>query len=160
MSRHCWNSHGDTLPVDSQFTDRFVYILCVTFSVCRQFFTILGKYVSVCITREPAGHSFFYNCIFFLSQLCVRETVRPCDWFDRDPPHNKSRKKNGPFPILSAPTDGLPAGRVFQQFTCLLRGMDAPWSASSADGDSPGAFERIWSRWVSSINSHLIHDGI
>lgn len=93
MSRHCWNSHGDTLPVDSQFTDRFVYILCVTFSVCRQFFTILGKYVSVCITREPTGHSFFYNCIFFLSQLCVRETVRPCDWFDRDPPHNKSRKK-------------------------------------------------------------------
>lgn len=63
------------------------------------------------------------------------------------------------FLILSAQTEGLSAGSVFQQFTCLLSGMDAPWSASSADGDPPGAFETIWSRRVSSINLHLVHEG-
>lgn len=50
-------------------------------------------------------------------------------------------------------------GTSLQQLTCLLCGMDAPWSVGSADGDSPGAFERIWSRWVSFSNLHIVHEG-
>lgn len=71
MSRHCWNSHGDTLPVGSQFTDRFVYILCST---------ILGKYVSVCITREPTGHSFFTTVSsFYHSCVSVKLSAHVID---------------------------------------------------------------------------------
>lgn len=137
------------LSVDSQFTDLLVYILCVMFSVWMTVFHCLGQ-----IFKNPQ----------VLSQVCLWfEIVHPCDWFDKDPHYNKSRKQKIKKMFFSDRVGAdrrAPSGKSFQQFTCLLRGMDAPWSVSSADGDSPGAFERIWSRWVSSINSHLIHDGI
>lgn len=73
MSRHCWNSHGDTLPVDSQFTDRFVYILCVTFSVppswanlwafvspenpqVTRFFTTVSSFYHSCVSVKLSAY--------------------------------------------------------------------------------------------------------
>lgn len=73
MSRHCWNSHGDTLLVGSQFTDRFVYILCVTFSVppswanlwafvspenpqVTRFFTTVSSFYHSCVSMKLSVH--------------------------------------------------------------------------------------------------------
>lgn len=77
--------------------------------------------------------------------------------FDKTTHHSNS--SNALFAHHVSPDRRLLSRLSFQQFICLLPGIDAPWSGGMADGDSPGAFERIWSRWIFIINLHLVQEG-
>jgi len=93
-----------------------------------------------------------------LDHFCYKITTLRFNVFDLTKPlYNNSTNA---FLYGLVRTDRRSLSRFgFQQLTCLLTGIDAPWSGGLADGDSPGAFEGIWNRWVSFINLYFVQKG-
>lgn len=75
----------------------------------------------------------------------VRGVTVPLVIIDFDRGFHENKPTNVLFPDLVKSRQKA-SQQAQSQFTCLAGRMDAPRSAGLADGDSPGASERIQSR--------------